>query len=136
MHQSPINGDLKAHNGSSPSLTFGIMNVTAKHRQPPRKMPRKPKPPLVTLPASKLTLKWIKALNNCTFAVASFDKRFVHGIQGKTDFTAKQHELIKIMVYRYRRQLRLTDETARQLVDRLEPEKPLNRFARIEIPEC
>lgn len=67
----------------------------------------------VKRPATEREKQGIAALQKCTFQVGSWDKRFVHGLEGSTEISEKQSYWLAKMVYRYRRQLGLTPEQAK-----------------------
>lgn len=89
---------------------------------------RKPTP---RAPATDLERKAIAALGHCTFLPGSFDKRFVRGLQPATELTVKQREWLQKLFYKYRRQMRLTDEKAKRVVDRM---KGLPVYTQVELP--
>jgi len=60
-----------------------------------------------------------RELAKCTFAVGSPDKRFVRNMQGAVEITDGQADYLQRLVYRYRKQLGLTDERAKQTVEKL-----------------
>lgn len=80
----------------------------------------KPKPePKPRRPIDEYETQCLKELSFCTFAVGSPDKRFVRGMQGAADITEGQAEYLQRLVYRYRRQLGLSDSHARLKVEKL-----------------
>jgi hypothetical protein len=67
-------------------------------------------PPVPTRPATDEERRLMKHLIGCTFAVGSFDKRFVRDVSARIEATGeitdKQGVLIYTLHYRYRRQHR------------------------------
>ena len=64
-------------------------------------------------------LKALQLLGHCTFAVGSYDKRFVRSMQTAIEATEKQRAFLQHLVYRYRRQLRMSDNVARAVVSKM-----------------
>ena len=80
------------------------------------------KQPLIRFPIGTLETRTLKALSHCSFAVGSFDKRFTNSLQGATELTEAQRELLHKLAYRYRRQLGITDSEAERLVKNMKKE--------------
>lgn len=62
-------------------------------------------------------MKAIKALNGCRFLPGSYDKRFVRDMRGGELISEKQAAFLRLVFYRYRRQLGLTNEAAKAYFD-------------------
>lgn len=85
-----------------------------------RSKPKVEKPEKETIVYHRLTereMKAIKALNGCRFLPGSYDKRFVRSMQGGELISEKQAAFLRLVFYRYRRQLGLTDERAKTYFD-------------------
>lgn len=71
--------------------------------------------PSVKRPITDEEKRISESLRKCTFCVGSWDKRFVASVQGVAEISEKQSYWIYKTAYRYRRQLRLTDDQAKQM---------------------
>lgn len=65
----------------------------------------KQKPPLVYLPINDHERKAIAKLQSVHFGMARGAKRFVQQIKEATELTARQKEYLRVVVFKYRRQL-------------------------------
>lgn len=73
------------------------------------------KTPPARYPITPSQAKWLIALSRCSFAPASYDKRFVRDLQSASELTERQGQELARLAHRYRRQLRLTDDQASAL---------------------
>jgi hypothetical protein len=76
-----------------------------------RKLPTEKRP--ITEDEKKIS----ESLRKCTFGVGSWDKKFVKSLEGLTEISEKQSYWIYKTSYRYRRQLRLTEAQAQEMLN-------------------
>lgn len=77
-----------------------------------RARPKKSKTPPVRFRVTPQQAEALKALGRCRFGAGSYDKRFVRDLQDAPELTQRQGEELARLVYRYRKQLGLTNDAA------------------------
>ena len=79
----------------------------------------KRKSPPARYPIADAQRDTLKALSRCTFQPGSSAKRFVRDMQSATEITVGQSRFLAEVAYKYRRQLKLTNDQASGLKNRL-----------------
>ena len=72
--------------------------------------------PAVKRPITEDEKRIADSLRKCTFGVGSWDKKFVRSLEGATEISEKQSYWIYKTAYRYRHQMRLTEEQAKEML--------------------
>lgn len=79
-------------------------------------------PSKVYEPLNEAELKAIECLQGVSFGVSNGAKRFAHQVKDQKELTARQREYLRLLVFKYRRQIfgkKNTDARAKAYIERM-----------------